>query len=282
MIDLTRMRIVCWMLVLSFALGAPLSLPEISRASQPLPAYIALGDSVDAGVGATNFIGYVAQLYAVFASPAFLGVEAELIILAQPGATVRDIKQQQLRQAITEIQNRRSAGVVVSWGGGGNDLLEFIRSPQAKKCLPPTNKSCFNRLNALMNEVEQTVDHTIRDLRNAAGPESPILIRTQFNSLARTLCADPGLVSLAAAVLEGIPGTRLEQGLNDRLRGIAHKHNAILVALYNGVEPPPLPFDSDINNLIHLFLNGNPDCIHPTDAGHNAIFTQALAALSTQ
>ncbi|MEZ4619891.1 MAG: SGNH/GDSL hydrolase family protein [Caldilineaceae bacterium] len=92
-------------------------------------AYIALGDSIEFGLGAISEPGYVYQLHSEL--PGYLGVDSvDLYNLAQPGATVRDIKQQQLKPAVATIENYEGDKVVILWGGGGNDLLQFILSPK--------------------------------------------------------------------------------------------------------------------------------------------------------
>lgn len=150
------------------------------------------------------------------------------------------------------------------WVGGGDDLLQFITSPQAASCRQ--QPSCLGRLNGLLNNIEQRVDRTIRKMRGVAGPESLILMRTQYNSLLKPGCATSEQVALANIALEGLPGTILEErGLNDRLREIAVEHNAQVVELF-------VPFWVSPNDLIAA------DCVHPTDAGPGVILGQVIQA----
>jgi lysophospholipase L1-like esterase len=152
--------------------------------------YIAMGDSIDFGIGASSpEKAYVPQFHAHLESTFFQG-RADLHNLAVPGATARDIKQNQLTQALTEtiIHNPR----VISWGGGGNDLLHFIASPEAATCMKG-NPSCLARLNALLNEFEQTADHTLRELRQTAGPNAPLYVRTQYNPLLKAAWGGSGI-----------------------------------------------------------------------------------------
>jgi lysophospholipase L1-like esterase len=227
-------------------------------------AYIVLGDSIDFGVGAsTPDKAYVPQFHTYLEANTFQG-KADLHNLAVPGATARDIKQGQLTQALTEtlIHNQR----VISWGGGGNDLLQFINSPEAATCMKG-NVSCLARLNALLNEFEQTTDHTLRALREAAGSSTPIYVRTQYNPLMKTACGGPTfpLTQLANAVLEGSPSPRLDRGMNDRLRELAHKYNAKVIDTF-------LPFYLNADTLVAA------DCVHPNDAGHAVIRDAAIYA----
>ena len=96
------------------ALCASLVLVESSFAHDTGRGYIAMGDSIDYGLGASSpDKAYVPQFYTYLEST-FFQQNADLHNLAVPGATARDIKQEQLTQARTEtiIHNPR----VISWG----------------------------------------------------------------------------------------------------------------------------------------------------------------------
>ncbi len=246
------------------ALCASLVLVESSFAHDTGRGYIVMGDSIDYGLGASSpDKAYGPQFHTYLESTFFQG-KADLHNLAVPGATARDIKQGQLTQALTEtiIHNPR----VISWGGGGNDLLNFIASPQAATCMKG-NPSCFARLNALLNEFEQTADHTLRELRETAGPNAPLYVRTQYNPLLKLACGGPThpLAQLANAALEGSPSPRLDRGMNDRIRELAHKYGAKVIDTF-------LPFYLNADALVAA------DCVHPNDAGHAVIVDAAIFA----
>lgn len=254
---MTRITMSC------LALCASLAFVESSPAHDTGRGYIVMGDSIDYGIGASSpDKAYVPQFHAHLESALFQQ-KADLHNLAVPGATARDIKQDQLTQARTEaiIHPQR----VISWGGGGNDLLQFIASPEAATCMKG-NASCLARLNALLNEFEQTADHTLRELRKTAGPET-LYVRTQYNPLLKATCGGPTLplAQLANAVLEGSPSPRLERGMNDRLRELAHKHGAKVIDTF-------VPFYLNPDALIA------DDCVHPNDAGHAVIRDAAIYA----
>lgn len=248
----------------TITLCASLSLVAPSQAHDTGQGYIAMGDSIDYGIGAsTPDKAYARQFHADLEST-FFKQTADLHNLAVPGATAHDIKQGQLTQARTEtiIHNPH----VISWGGGGNDLLNFIESPEAATCMKG-NLSCLARVNALLNEFEQTADYTLRELREAAGPDTPLYVRTQYNPLLKTTCGGPNLplAQLANAVLEGSPSPRLERGMNDRIRELARKHGAKVIDTF-------LPFYLHPDALIA------DDCVHPNDAGYAVILTAAKYA----
>lgn len=246
------------------ALCASLAFVESSLAHDTGRGYIVLGDSIDYGIAASSpDKAYVPQFHAYLEST-FFQQKADLHNLAVPGSTARDIKQGQLTEARTEtiIHDPR----VISWGGGGNDLLQFIASPQAATCMKG-NASCLARLNALLNEFEQTADRTLRELREAAGPDAPLYVRTQYNPLLRATCGGPTLplAQLANAVLEGSPSPRLERGMNARLRELAHKYRAKVIDTF-------VPFYLNPDALIA------DDCVHPNDAGYAVILAAAKYA----
>jgi lysophospholipase L1-like esterase len=221
------------------------------------PGYVVLGDSIEVGVGASDpaTSAYV-PMFHQYLTTAFFGGAADLHNLAISGATVRDINQNELFPAIAEIKGH--SPVVVSWGGGGNDLLHFLASPEAATCARG-NPSCLARLNALLNETEHMIDLTLGTLRTVAGPDANILVRTQYNALLRDSCGGPNdpLAQLGNVVLEG-GAPLLARGLNDRIRAVAAKHGARVAEIF-------LAFFVSPNTLVA------DDCIHPNDAGHAVI-----------
>ena len=235
--------------------------PVALFAQLPPPVFVALGDSVEFGLGddiLADGIGYV-PLFRTFLSSVFQRT-VDLHNLGVPFATTRDIRQDQLPAALAAIQGR--APVVVTWGGGGNDLAEVVTGPQAAACRQ--SQSCLGRLNGLLNGVEQTIDHTIRELREAVGPNGHILMRTQYNALLRTGCQTPAAALLGTVTLEGAPGTVLDRGLNTRIRSIAEKYDAQVIDVF-------LPFAISPNTLVAS------DCAHPSGLGY-----QVIALLASQ
>jgi lysophospholipase L1-like esterase len=260
-----RRRFIAILGILVFGLLGLTRLANVVKAAPDDAAYIALGDSIEAGLGDGDLVGYVHPFGAVLAN--LLATPVEVVNLGVPFATTRDILRTQLPSALDAIQLHRPHGVVVSWGGGGNDLTRVALSEQAAVCqqLP----SCLGRFNALLNEVEQTIDHTIAALRLAAGPESTILMRTQYNALRKSGCApNQAALDLGDAVLEGAPGTVLDQGLNDRIQTIAERYDAKVVDLFF-----PFAFAPDL-----LVSN---DCIHPSSSGYDLILALFQTAFLT-
>lgn len=232
--------------------------------------HIVLGDSIECGVvfdpGSPVFgDGYVDPLHDELESRA--GEEMDLVNLCVLGATSRDINLDQLPQAITEVFGHDS--VVISYGGGGNNLRRFITSPQAATCARG-KLSCLRRLNALLNEAEQNMRLAINRLRSIAGEDSQILMRTQYNALMGMSalggpCADPGLILLANLAIEG-GAPFLAEGLNDRIRRVAAEHGAVVAEIFG-------TFAANPGGLI------SGDCTHPTADGYAEILNAFIDVL---
>jgi lysophospholipase L1-like esterase len=228
-------------------------------------AYIVLGESTDLGTGATEENGWAAMFHE-FLESKFFKSSADFHNYSVFGATVGDILRGQLADALSDIASHNP--VVVSLGGGGNDLLLFISSPQAVTCLM-LNIQCVTRLNALLNNMEALLDQMVRRLR-AAGPSNPILLRTEHNPFLKATCGGPagGLAQLANLVLEGSDNVPfLASGLNDRIRDVATRYNAKVIEVFS-------LFASNPDGLVA------DDCIHPNDAGHAVICEAAVFAFT--
>lgn len=201
---LMHVRQFLMIVILCFLVGFPVS-PE----AQSTPVYVAVGDSIEFGLGddiLVDGIGYVDPFGSLLSS---LFGPVEIHNFSEPFAQARDILRTQVPSALSAIQGR--APIVVSWGGGGNDLLAIGTGPQAAACRQ--SQSCLGRFAGLLNEVEQTIDATIARLREAVGPAGRIQMRTQYNGLIKSGCAPPDVVRLGNITLEGAPGTVLERGL---------------------------------------------------------------------
>jgi lysophospholipase L1-like esterase len=226
------------------------------------PAYVIVGDSIEFGLGddiAADGIGYTPIVTAFLTT--FFGRAPAVHNSGTPFAETRDIWRDQVPEAIAAAAGH--APVVVSWGGGGNDLADVVTGPQAAACRQV--QSCLGRLNGLLNETEQTIDRTINQLRAALGPNAVILMRTQYNALLKAGCQSPQAAAIGTAALEGAPGTVLDRGLNDRIRSVAAKYGAQVVDVFPA-------FAVNANTLVAA------DCIHPSGAGYQVIATLSNAA----
>ncbi len=244
---------------LLFALVLPIA------AQSPTPVYVVVGDSIEFGLGdevLADGMGYVPLVQAFLTSFFAQAVAAQNF--GTPFATARDVLQGQVPAALAAASGH--APVIVSWGGGGNDLGKVATGPQAAACR--RSESCLGRFAGLLNEVEVTISHTIALLRATLGPDAVILMRTQYNALLRPGCASPEVAALGNATLEGVPGTVLARGLNDRIRDVAAAYHARVVDVF-------LPFAALPDQLVAN------DCIHPNEAGYQMIGALSMTAFAT-
>lgn len=242
--------------VLLFALAGP------AVAQAPTPVYAAVGDSIEFGLGDEvpgDGFGYVPLVQAFLSS--FFGQAVATQNFGTPFATSRDVLLAQVPGALAAASGH--APVIVSWGAGGNDLGLVATGPQAAACRQ--SQSCLGRFAGLLNQVEATMARTLAVLRGTLGPEAVILMRTQYNSLLRSGCAAPEVAALGNATLEGVPGTVLARGLNDRIRDVAAAYGAQVVDIF-------LTFAAVPDVLVAS------DCIHPSEAGYQAIGALSMAA----
>jgi lysophospholipase L1-like esterase len=229
-------------------------------------AYIVLGESTDLGTGASAPEKAWASMFHQFLESSFFRAPADFHNLASFGSTTGDIMRDQLAAALSGVASHDP--VVVSLGGGGNDLLQFLSSPQAVTCLTIVIQ-CGARLNALLNNVEMLLDLIVRRLR-AADPTMPILLRTEHNPFLKESCGGPtgGLAQLANLSLEGSDEVPLlASGLNDRIRDVAARYDAKVIETFSLLASNPDALIAD-------------DCIHPNDSGHAVIYAAAVAAFS--
>ena len=101
--------------------------------------------------------------------------------------------------------------------------------------------------------VGQALDELLGDLREAAGPTTPVAVMTYYDPL--PACRLASLAPLAEQVLEG-DGT--SPGLNDVLRARAAEHGAVVVETGGRLTPP--------GDFV-----GGLDCLHPSSSGHARI-----------
>lgn len=234
-------------------------------------AYIALGDSLSEGVGAsdrtaTAFVPLVHQA---------LGDDFELINLGHSGDTSGDlIDHGHLDEAVAAIEERNgddNAGndvKLVTLEIGGNDLLDLYFSEVVTGMCPDLQAAlqkpeCVNPLRIAFERFEPNLNSILGRLREA-DLEVPVLLLTLYNPFSGRI---PAIAELAEVALEGRPDTPFAEGLNDIIRATGGDHGVLLVDLY------PL-FEGRGGELVAL------DLIHPNDAGYRVMADAVLAALA--
>jgi len=236
---------------------------DSSYSTEPLPEYLALGDSLGWGYGASDPAtkGYVPLFRDFLESEDALDTDLFLNNLSIPGATSTSLISAQLPTAVAELEARNGDAdpdndvVVVTIDIGGNDLLALL-----SVCSGGFTPECQTAIVTTFTTFSFNFDFTLGELRTAAGPDTPIIAMTYFNSLEGPGCP-PELVPLGEIVLEGDPGLGLPQGANDLIRSKAAAHGAIVADLVPGGVFPDLLGSSDIL----------PDCVHANDSGYQII-----------
>ena len=232
--------------------------------------YIALGDSVSAGVGAsdpaaTAFVPLVHQS---------LGEGFELLNLGHSGDTSQQLLDHgHLDEAIAEIQLRNGDDNpdndvrLVTLEIGGNDLLDLFFELILSGTCPSLQVSlerpqCVDALDATLRDYAPNLESALSRLQEA-DPDVPIVLITLYNLFSGSVPVFAGLAELS---MEGMPDTPFPEGMNDIMRAQAQESGVILVDLY------PL-FEGKAAQLIAS------DFIHPNDEGYQVIAEAVIAAL---
>lgn len=209
--------------------------------------YLALGDSLAEGVGASDpeTTAYVPLFHQ------FLLAEKDgsilLTNLAHSGDTSSDlIAHGHLAAALTVIE---SGGVeVVTVDIGGNDVFALI-----PVCSGGFTPACITAVTNTLGTFSTNFDSILGDLRSAAGPDTTIIVMTFDNPLPSCFLAS--LAPVADIVLEG--GGPLPAGLNDLIRAIAATHDAEVADMFGKL---------GAGDWV-----GGLDCLHPNDSGYEII-----------
>lgn len=238
--------------------------PEDVATVVPPPEYLALGDSVAVGEGASDAAstGYVpilgrhlAQTLTPGRASTAPGAQAtgsyfNVTNLAVGGETSETlITGGQLQAAVDLIGSRNSNGStsddvkVITLTVGGNDL-----TPLFDYCPQVAPAQCIERATEVVEAYGQHLFVILGQLRTAAGPESRIVVMTYYNPLVNPACPLADFAPLAELI-------RVE--LNSTIEGVAAAVPAIEVADVGEAGLGP----NDVQ----------PDCLHPTDSGHAKI-----------
>lgn len=263
-----------WALVLALsatALPAAGAAPPAAASAPATQLHLALGDSVAAGVGATDpdDTGYVPQLYDrlrdaldCWPGPAPRCRSLHLENVAEGGATTISLIGEQLPDAVDLLTSRNADARpgndvrVVTVTIGGNDLF----GPVVEACQSdPTAPECAATVAAQLQQVATSLSVILSALVEAAGDDATVAVMTYYNPLGACVLSD--LAPLADVVLEGgtIAGgtVALPVGLNDIIRQSAAATGAVVADTYGAL---------DTDDLV-----GGRDCLHPDDSGHRII-----------
>lgn len=176
-------------------LAAFLSLTLLASlaSAKEAPAYIAIGDSLAFGVGATDPStgGYVPRLHdALLRSDRYRGRGLELVNLGVPGATSADIllPDGQLQRALDEIRERKDDTSsaddnleIITVDIGGNDVLT-LATPDSPCLADVLSADCQDDFQGVLEALEENLTETLTMLREAA-PKADIVVLDLYSPL---------------------------------------------------------------------------------------------------
>jgi lysophospholipase L1-like esterase len=236
------------------------------------PVYLALGDSLAFGTGASEpeATGYVPHVYEALREHLPCQPEGEapcpelqLLNLGENGATTETMLETQLPAAIDILERRNGDDVpgndvrVVTLDIGGNDAVGGLFDV----CADEVTAACPAAVQATLTTIERNLTAILMQLRGAAGPDTEIAVMTYYNALVG--CDYSDVAGNAELVLNGVPGVM--PGLNGVIRQVAERAQVTVADTFGKLGPDDLV--------------GGPDCLHANDAGYRKIATVFIEVL---
>lgn len=235
------------------------------------PVYLALGDSLASGVGASDpeATGYVPLIHdALVETPICRKKpcpELQLLNLGESGATTETLMDTQLPAAIEVLRQRNGDADhandvrLITIDIGGNDVVHGVFDA----CADSITLACGQAVQETLATVERNLTDILVPLRAAAGPDTEIAMMTYYNPLVG--CDLAGSAGNAELILNGLPG--VTPGLNGIIRQVAGRANVTVVDTVGKLGPDDLV--------------GGEDCLHANDAGYEIIATAFIDVLTT-
>lgn len=245
--------------------------PGPSTPSPGAPLYIALGDSLSYGEGASDRFTTAFVPLVHGALPPGTG----LLNLGHSGDDSFEITGHgHLDQAVTEIARRNSDTdpvndvTLVTLEIGGNDLLDlFFGYVVPGKC--PTiveslqRPECVGILEDTLGNYGPNLED-ILDRLQGADPDLNIVLMTLYNPFSG---AFDSLDPFGELSLEGMPDTPFPEGLNDIIRQKAQEHGVRLAEVYPEFVGKGKEYIAQ-------------DIIHPNDTGYRVMADAVIAAMN--
>ncbi len=249
--------------------AAPTVVPT-PRPTGPRPLYLALGDSLSAGIGASDepSRGWVGLVHA--ALPGW-----DLLNLGVPGDDSRELLQDgPLDEGLRQIELRAAddkpgnevAAITVEVGG--NDVLaiyfDLVIPGDCPSLIEALERAyCVSALEGALDAYRINLAETLHRLTEAA-PETPLFLMTLYNPFSGGASV---IDEMGVLALEGLAGTGFPEGLNDVIREAGAEAGVTVVEWYD------------------LFLGKQSeyvafDLIHPNDAGHAVMAVAVIEAMA--
>ncbi|HUF54146.1 MAG TPA: GDSL-type esterase/lipase family protein [Dehalococcoidia bacterium] len=233
------------------------------------PLYLSVGDSLAAGIGATDPTrGGWAPLVALSLP------DYDFVNLGIPGDDSDELLNDgQLDYALAEIFSREGDDDpandvgVITLEIGGNDLLDIYFDLVIPGDCPNITESlqrevCVDAFETALSEYSANLSQTLTTLRSAV--DAPIFLITLYNPFSGGASTVDEIGQLA---LEGMEGSPFPEGLNDVIRQIGGEFGVHMVEWYE------------------LFLGKQADyismdLIHPNDTGHRVMADAVIGAMA--
>jgi lysophospholipase L1-like esterase len=251
--------------MLALAISAPAS------AAPPTGLYLALGDSLTVGDGATdwNATAYVPRLADYYAGSRH-GDAKQLLNLGVRGETTTSILAGQLGSAVTAILDPATDTRVVTLSLGGNDVGRLLNEPNDACVANPFGAECQGQVAAALRTAFTNFPVVLGTLQWALAQdpgEEAVYVLTVFNPFGGTATPyeapiDVALLGADLAVDCASLSNQANVGLNDIIACVSQAAGAVPVDGYGAIG----------DNALTLTHIGEGDFnSHPNDLGYEAI-----------
>ncbi len=240
------------------------------RPTVPRPLYIAFGDSLSVGVGASDepgrgWVGLVSAALPEWdlSNLGVSGDDSRELLFSGP----LDEGLRLIDHRATDAEPGNEVGAI-TLEIGGNDLLDIyfelvipgdcpsvIEALQRDTCV----RALENTLIIFRISLAETLDRLIE-----AAPETPIFLMTLYNPFSGD---GTTIDEISVLALEGQEETPFPKGLNDIIREVGTEAGVILVEWYE-------PFLGKKSEYISF------DLIHPNDLGHAVMAEAVIEAMA--
>ena len=244
--------------------AAPTATPTPGPAG-PQPLYLALGDSLSVGVGASDepLLGWVGLVSAALpgwdlANLGVSGDDSSELLFGGPldeGLRIIDSR-------ATDAEAGNEVGAI-TLEIGANDLLDIFFDLVVPSTCPSVIEAlqrevCVTALENALDAFRSNLTETLARLAEAA-PDAPLFLATIYNPFSGSSAV---LDEMGVLALEGQEGTEFPTGMNDIIREAGAEAGVTVVEWYE------------------LFLGQqsqyiSSDLIHPNDDGH-AVMADAV------
>jgi lysophospholipase L1-like esterase len=256
---------------------SPSPSPSPSPTPQEAGTYLALGDSLAVGAGATrpDETGYVARLNRSLSGADASPRVTALRNLAIGGETSTSmIRGGQLAAAVDAIAGAEPAVVLVTLDIGGNDLLRLLGTPECSA--DPLGPECLRQLAATLGEFEANYRLILDELVAALADDAPaarLAVMTYFNPFSGT---DASLEAAGELALLGEDG-RLDCDADEPL---ARGMNDIIVCIGEALGAIPVDVQPAFDGLGLELTHIASEDIHANDRGYEVIAEEFFKALA--